>query len=1317
MRRFRLRKPRGRLGVANLVILAFLVTSTTPSSAATAPPLVKSAHHDLVQTNDARGSLALAPTRGTLQAQPRGSTTSSTTSSVNWSPLGPGGGNGTAGVINSGRVTGLAISPGASPTIYLASAGGGVWSSTNAGASWTTNTDTQPSLAIGSITVDSSNPSVLFAGAGESNQCSDCHTGDGILESLDGGTTWTTSNPGGIFTDTYTSAVVVEPGASSLASTTVLIGNSNNLYVSHDGGTSWSPERGTGWIAGSVQSVVLNSLTSPASIYAWVQGAGLEMSTDNGASWTTTQNAAASDTSAKGALAIAPNAALGSTVLYLSLGGGSQYVGMYKSTDGGVTWTQLSNCTLSSTNCVPYFTSSNYGYNGLNDDSTGDQGYFDNVVAVDPLNPNIVIAGGVTAVESLDGGRNWIDLDANSGFANFHPDIHALTFDSAGNLYLGTDGGLWGISATNLASETLRFNDLNSNLNTTQFYAGIGQLSNGGEILAGSQDNGTFEYLASSPASRAWTAVDSGDGGVVAIDPSNPNFQISESDVSSTQGALDATTNNWVTVNPLTLPPYGTTDWVSPVLIVPNASGSTIVFGGDGVYESGDGGATWDAPTGYTSSTVSSLAVAPSNPSVLYAGFDDGTIQMSNDGGATWVTIDTLSSANVVWHIAVSATDPYTVYVAGASGSSAFTQHGAPQLLVGTNLNTTPAWTSINGDLPSNDLTSAVIADGHGGLIAANDIGVYWASVLNGQNTRWQRLGAGLPNVQIQDILLTPNDTLIAATHGRGLWTLAFSKALNPSLSVCTWTGGSGASGSDWSVGANWTTTSGASCTGPGGPPSGAQVIFPAASLNTSVTWDSGSESGGGGAPSTSFDSLTIENSSYRFTNANTPTSLTLTPTASTLLCGASTNVALCASYPSGSLTLPLSLIFKKSVEVATSNAGSTLVISGTISDAQGTFTIGDATNQGVVTLSALNANLSAPTNVQGGALMVTGSLASSTVTVSSAATLEGSGTVGSIMNDAGSIAPGESPSVPGTLTSLGDVQLQSTGSGDFVATLAGDTAGSGYSQLSVAGGTVNLGDATLTLHLASASLGGSVFTIVSLASGATATGTFLGLANSQSLIVNGVTFVVTYPSQNGGDPTQGAVLTALGPPAAPSAPQATSTNAAATVTWHAPSSNGGEALMNYTVTASDATSPANGGETCVWTSGPLTCSFSGLTNGDTYTFRVTAANALGTSGASPSSNAVVPMAKRPGPVSIQFGVRSSVLSAGARQSLQRLARSLVNGAVLSVTGFAHANAKLARSRALAVTHYLQGLLRVRIVVAVGTSWSQNEVVVVTTKV
>ncbi|MGH9063624.1 MAG: fibronectin type III domain-containing protein, partial [Acidimicrobiales bacterium] len=680
-------------------------------------------------------------------------------------------------------------------SLYLATAGGGVWSSTDNGASWATHTDGEPDIAMGSVAVDPSDPSVVFAGTGEDNACGDCFYGDGILESTDGGASWALSDPGGMFTGADVSSLAFLPGAPSLGSTTVLAGTDNGLYVSTDGGSTWAAEAGTGFGQGNVSSIAVVAVTK---VYVAVQGVGIEETADGGTTWSTLTSSPLPSGAAFGntAIAVAPSR---QTTLYAAVGAcgtsgpgchPSGYVGMFKSTDGGGTWSQLPG--------VPYYTGDDYAYYGTSGDA-GDQSWYDNTLAVDPANAGIVVAGGIALVESTDGGAMWSNLDGG-GFSTqatnlIHPDFHALAFDGSGNLYIGCDGGAWELDAAAVASPTPSdlasgYTNLNTNLDITQLYAGTAQAVDGATatVLAGAQDNGTALYSSSNSPPASWPDVLSGDGGFSAIDPSSPNdtVQFAESD-----SELLGTTDRWKTWSTL-LQPCGTggsppacfvsSNFTAPMTLVPGSSGPTILFGAEQVYESTQGGAggTWSRLPTYDAGDiqvdVSALAVAPGDPQVLYAGWDDGTLQMSTDGGSSWTTLAAAGSGptggQYVTHIAVSASDPYTAYVSLAQSFPQYASGQAPHVLVGTSLATAPAWTDVTGDLPPSVPTNSVVPYGPGGLVAATDAGVFLASSLAGPATSWSRLGTGLPDVQVLDVLLTPGSTLLATTHGRGVWSI-----------------------------------------------------------------------------------------------------------------------------------------------------------------------------------------------------------------------------------------------------------------------------------------------------------------------------------------------------------------------------------------------------------------------------------------------------------------------------------------------------------------------------------------------------------------
>ncbi len=1198
-----------------------------------------------------------ALTAGSISANVR-----SHASPLAWSPLGPQPEQSSAvsttwGGANSGRVTGLALTPGASPTLYLASAGGGVWSSTNAGASWSTHTDSQPNIAMGSVTVDPTNPSYVFGGTGEANQCLDCFFGDGVMESSNGGQSWTTVNPGGMFTGVNIGSIVVEPGALSIGSTIVLAGTNNGLYVSTNGGVTWASEAGTNWLgtAHDVSSIVLNTKTSPYAIYAYVQGVGIEYSANNGTTWSLSQplQVAQPGGGDTGTLAIAPATTTAATTLYASIGSFTGYVGFYKSTDGGASWTSLTMCsggtTTPGTGCVPYFTGDNYAYSGVNNDLNGDQGWYDNALIVDPQNPNVIVAGGITAVESTDGGLNWTNLNGGGFFTVsnilFHPDFHSFAFDSAGNLYFGNDGGIWEMSAANVnpvsGPPVLSYSNLNTNLDITQFYPGMSQSSNASTILAGAQDNGTNLYSA---PNTTWAEVLGGDGGGSAIDPNNALNQLAFADgtlYSTTDGWSSAANVNYLTpsaVKPLTL----AVNWAPPVSIVPESGGSTIVLGGDGVYlnTSFSNNGAWTGPLGYTgdlafqggSDFVSTLAYAPSNPNVIYAGWDDGTIEMSTDGGLTWTTVQpeqynsTTHAYLMVTHIAVDPSNPYTIDVAQSASGYLGLAYGGVYAGTGANIeqitttNATPLATVVTGNLAAGVPSSSVVPDGHGGLVVATDIGVFWAQSLNGANTVWTRIGVGLPNVQVMDLVLTAQGTLLAATHGRGVWSIPFSAPTMSSATVCTWIGGPGTSGSDWSVGSNWSTTSGASCTTAGGPPAGAQLIFPSTPANATVTWDTGLQGGGGGkAPTTSYDSVIVEGSGYTFVNANPGTGLTVSPTLTTP-CG--TDVGLCASN-SSSVTFPLDVTVGTPQAFAAAT-GSTLTVSGAVSGGAA-LAIGNGSSTGSVTFTGVSP-LTGQTTIGGGTFTLTGSEASSVIVADAGATFYDAGVVGGLDANGGTVAIASNATTPSVVTS----PSAPFNWGTLNAVIAG-TSSSQFSALTVAGGVVALGGMSLNVNDIPIASPTTSYVLLALSGSASATGTFSGLPEDATFVANGKTLQITYPSQYGGSATEAVVLTDVTGGTVPSSPtgaNATAANAQATVTWQAPTGNGGSPITSYTVTAS-----GGGGQSCTITApfGPLSCTVSALSDGTPYTFIVTATNGIGTSSPSSPSNSVTPQAGLPG--------------------------------------------------------------------------------------
>ena len=676
-----------------------------------------------------------------------------------WQPLGPGppigppylASGGFYGGVNSGRITGLAVIPSGSHAgrVVAGTAGGGLWTSDNNGATWTPRSDQAPSLAIGAVADDPSSPDHLIAGTGEANQSADSYPGFGILASTDGGTTWSVQNPGGVFNGRHIAQVAIEPT------------NSNHMFAATDGGLFVTSNGGASWalptdptyasVSGNITAVVINP-TTHTTIYIGGGAAKIAKSTDGGVHW------AAANTGI-GAPGAAPFIALGlasssPATLYASVGSTSP-VAFYNTTNGGSTWSLVAG--------TPDFTGQSYSYGS----GGGEQGWYDNVVAVDPTNANHVLAGGIALIETTNGGTSWTNVNGKTFFApgtnRFHPDQHALAFRPDGKVWLGTDGGVYlyapaGPTVTNA----------NGNLNVTQFYFGFNEV--GGTVLAGSQDNSSART--SSSAQSAWTGIFAGDGGPSAITPNHTATQFIETN-GNLYRTTDAFASNFAKITP---PQLGL--FTPPMTVVANTadpSNPTVFYGGPNLYRTtnpSSASPTWTQVTS-VGTFVTALAVSPSNPQVVYVGFKTGTIQVSTNGGMTFTSLATQPFASsFITGLSVDPTNPKAITASVSTNDTRFT--AAFPHVAQYSYATTPGsgtWTVINGNLP-NFAVSRVVYD-HGALIAATDGGVYGTGAVSGGTTSWSLVGTGLPKVQVQDLFVDPvSSDLYAVTHGRGAWRL-----------------------------------------------------------------------------------------------------------------------------------------------------------------------------------------------------------------------------------------------------------------------------------------------------------------------------------------------------------------------------------------------------------------------------------------------------------------------------------------------------------------------------------------------------------------
>ncbi len=713
-----------------------------------------------------------------------------------WIPKGPQseanvGGSGT-GFVASGRVTAIAITPN-SQTVYIGSAGGGVWRLDPA-QPWKPLTDSQPSLSIGALAIDPSNSNTIYAATGEQNNSGDEYLGVGILKSVDRGATWTVLG-NSVFNNHTVGAIAVSPANPNL----LLAGSRIGVYRSVDAGVTWQRVQPANAVSETTADSVLFDPTTPTTAYASMGGTststqtGVYVSTDSGATWRPINGS--------GAIAL-PVASAGRITLVLGppsspglYAGVSQYsnttqstpanpvdqepfLGLYKSTDQGNNWSLISGPAY----CKAVDIRSQCDYN--------------NVFAIQPTTngvPGMMLGGGINLSISLDNGSTWSDVLApNSSAVAVHSDQHAIVFSPDGStVYVGNDGGIWSAS---ISGNNLTWADLNPTLTLAQFYPGLSINPNSLNIsYGGTQDNNVLAYS----GQLQWTSVTGDDGAATAIDPTNPSTvyaSLAATDITnpiykSTDGihfyASDPATNtsysSGIDTNSLPFPNFLTIDSNMP---------STLYFTGKTmVYRSSNSAGSWTAISGNLTLNAIDLAftendqlchiaVAPTSPHTVYA---------SSCYGAVWAFTQTALSTDLQW-IPISAGVPQNMMTyrmthvipdPKTSGLLYVTMSQPGTGRVFSTQNHGQTWTDLTNNLPDVEATDLVVdPDIPNTLYVATTMGVYWS---NNGGLVWSALGAGLPNSPVTSLVLhQASRTLRAATHGRGVWDLSIPTTANP---------------------------------------------------------------------------------------------------------------------------------------------------------------------------------------------------------------------------------------------------------------------------------------------------------------------------------------------------------------------------------------------------------------------------------------------------------------------------------------------------------------------------------------------------------
>jgi photosystem II stability/assembly factor-like uncharacterized protein len=683
----------------------------------------------------------------------------------------------------SGRIADIAIHPDDHSTWYVAVGSGSVWKTTNAGTTWKPIFDDQGSYSTGCVTIDPSNPEIVWVGTGENVSGRHVGYGDGVYKSLDGGKSWKRV---GLEDSEHISKIIVDPRDSNVVYVAVQGplwsgGGERGLYKTMDGGESWGLILSNGEYTG-VTDIAMDP-RNPDVIYAatyqrmrnvavLVNGgpeSGIYKTSDGGENWRQLKNGLPKDDKGKIGLAISPQ---NPDVVYATIELAHRKGGTYRSANGGGSWEKRGDYLSGGTG--PHYYQEIYA----------SPHKFDRLYHMD-----------VRLHTSEDGGKTWNNIEGKYK----HVDNHALAFNPDDPDYLlgGCDGGLY--ESWDLG-KTWKFI---SNLPVTQFYkVAVDYDEPFYNLYGGTQDNNTQGGPSRTDnvhgiRNSDWFITMSGDGHQPAADPTNPDIVYAEMQ----QGRLvryDRKTGEIVFIQPQ--PDKGEPNerfnWDSPILISSHDP-QRLFYASQRVWRSDDRGDSWRAISGDLSrgldrltlpimgrvwsydaiwdvmamskyGTVTSVSESPLVDGLIYAGTDDGLIQITEDGGETWRKIDELPGVPeffFVNDIKADLHDANTVYVVVDDHKSG---DFSPYLLKSTDRGR--SWTSIVGDLPERHVLWRVVQD-HvepSLLFLGTEFGVFFTVDGGG---KWIKLAGGVPNIPFRDLAIQKRENdLVGATFGRGFF-------------------------------------------------------------------------------------------------------------------------------------------------------------------------------------------------------------------------------------------------------------------------------------------------------------------------------------------------------------------------------------------------------------------------------------------------------------------------------------------------------------------------------------------------------------------
>jgi photosystem II stability/assembly factor-like uncharacterized protein len=701
---------------------------------------------------------------------------------LKWRGIGP--------ALTSGRISDFAVHPQRKSTYYVAVASGGVWKTENNGTTFQPLFDSQGSYSIGCITLDPSNPNVVWVGTGENNNQRSVAYGDGVYKSEDGGASWKNM---GLKTSEHIGKIIVDPRNSDVVYVAAIgplwnSGGERGVYKTTDGGKTWTavltidPYTGVNDLIMDPRNpevLYASSFQRERHVFTYVgggQGSSIYRTKDGGKTWEKAEKGLPSADKGRIGLAISP---ANPEYLYAIVEAAQGQSGFFRSLDRGATWEKRSS----------FATSGNY---------------YQEIVA-HPSNPDIVYSMDTYLQWTTDGGKTFEMV----GEQYKHVDNHCMWIDpdDTDHYLVGCDGGIY---ESFDAAKTWNFKP---NLSVTQFYkVAVDNTLPFYYVYGGTQDNFSLGGPSRNRSGNGivnsdWVVTQGGDGFESQIDPNNPNIVYAQSQ----HGGLvryDRATGEQMGIQPQ--PRQGEEEyrwnWDAPLAVSSHAP-QRIYFAANKLFRSDDRGDTWEvispdltrqldrnalevmgrvqsidavAKNGSTSQygNIVAFSESPINPSLLFVGTDDGLIQITSDGGQTWSKIDvnTLPGApqrTYVNFLLASQHNENVVY-------AAFNHHkyGDFKPYVYVSKDRGKSWTSISGNLPERGSVYS-LAEDHVEpmlLFAGTEFGCFFTLE---QGAYWKKLGAGLPTIAVRDMAIQKRENdLVLATFGRGFYVLDDYSAL-----------------------------------------------------------------------------------------------------------------------------------------------------------------------------------------------------------------------------------------------------------------------------------------------------------------------------------------------------------------------------------------------------------------------------------------------------------------------------------------------------------------------------------------------------------